>query len=496
MADERFSNLTGRYLKVISLDGLGGSYGIELGEFLKVTDQAAGHDCIYIEKYHTCARTRINDPDKPIDKTRYQFELMPIGFSPDIKATKGPNLVPEKWYTCTRWSNHSYAKFEKLINDQFYFTTAVSNCEDRSDQRWWVMYSNDEVREVDISEVVLHLPLDHPDYLAYYSDCGVSEPEPIIPVSRFNVGDKVMQCAGGHFFCDYTITSLNSCNYCTTIEEGCTRTITEKHYNKDLKLWWYKTDNYDNYFTEPGLQFAPEEAKFKNRSRSEIEVLLSEARTRYSRSTVFDCAKTTVKGTLVINEQEFRYNELEDSIDAPGVMYVFYQGKWAHIVAKADTLLTVNSSEKTIYEAHAEKNQYLLDEADRKYPIGSKVICPLMGNVNTVEHPANFIGTSLSIEMGRGYVHHDGNWANAYIEQHKISESSVHIADDDDFWDSLEKGMSTKKPVDTFNQELKLEKISKATVPKFDQKKFLSEPYNQELKLEKLVRKKAKSKNK
>ncbi len=468
------TNLTGRYLKIIDIKTLPVSnLDYKNGDYLKITDGITGNgECIEVEKYGSFAITRIRSDERP----NGGVELMPAGFDPKggtnvnrnvyyivrtqaaylaacdklealgekvnrgygvgdtwiylvfwsgvewglsnnptgteakisdlgVSTESKYKLKPGAWYTSTSWQDGSYAKLKKHEENLFYFTEAfIGVCAPLSsfqkNESWYAPL--DRLTEVPLEQIVLDLDPSHPDYIAYYSDCGVTEPVPA-------------------------------------------------------------ETTYDRHIRE-------------NRD------LLDEAIRRYPIGTQFKCGLTGYSRTVHFTP---KFVGITNSIEG-GEGYIYYEGTWGKITSE---IIDASGSVSDVD---------LLAEANRRYPMGSQYRSADSGCIETVYHEARYISQSTpetsKIDMGCGFVYYNGKWAAPVKQSDAIDELVIKPAIYDHV-NILPHPSTKSEPVDKFNQEIKLEKISKADIPKFDQNKFLSEPYNRELQLEKPVRKNKKQKS-
>ena len=159
----------------------------------------------------------------------------------------------------------------------------------------------------------------------------------------------------------------------------------------NLEYWYDKNGNNIPYiYKDLGRYYVSITNLVKVKLRDNDEKrLLEEARKRYPIGTKFKCAEGGTECIVTEEQYEgFRYGYIaKDSIEAQGMYYVYYKGKWAEIIK-------VKSNMKEIQE-----------ECMRMFPIGCKYISAGSSNYPRILEKDTF---TYTIKNNHVYTHEGG----------------------------------------------------------------------------------------
>jgi len=163
--------------------------------------------------------------------------------------------------------------------------------------------------------------------------------------------------------------------------------ITREIENYKVKADFPSQKNYYCHYKER-YELMPEGWKPPQHIHEE-ELLIEEARKRYPIGTKFKCAEGGTECIVTEEQYEgFRYGYIaKDSIEAQGMYYVYYKGKWAEIIK-------VKSNMKEIQE-----------ECMRMFPIGCKYISAGSSNYPRILEKDTF---TYTIKNNHVYTHEGG----------------------------------------------------------------------------------------
>lgn len=208
--------------------------------------------------------------------------------------------------------------------------------------------------------------------------------------SKFKIGDKVK-----------AISQSFSWGYVKLGDIGVVSSIRSLGYGVDFdnqKGWKAK---------ESDLELVSEER----------EDLLAEAYRRYPPGTVYKCAGNVLGKYTVKSDTTFRYYSSDNTqIDAHGLGFVYYKGKWAEIVEAEKESKVVKDKPSVQDIINTVDKDALLEEARRRYPIGTKVKCLSNGEVETIVSDFEWDNSKTQIKQEDSpstRVYRDSFWSNS-----------------------------------------------------------------------------------